>query len=97
MVPILMLPASRGRNLNPTKMNWTCLVYGAPMTGVIIWWFVDAHKWFKGPKVNIEHQMIGREEAIIEGNIIGEGDRESSSGSSPVNVANKKLSAEDFA
>lgn len=41
--------------------------------------------------------MIGREEAIIEGNIIGEGDRESSSGSSPVIVANKKLSAEDFA
>lgn len=99
MVPILMLPASRGRNLNPTTMNWTCLVYGAPMTGVIIWWAVDAHKWFKGPKVNIEHQMMGRDEAGIQGNSILDGDDESSSraGSLPIPVANKKLSAEDFA
>ena len=21
------------------------------MTMIIIWWFVSAHKWFKGPKV----------------------------------------------
>lgn len=32
-------------------MNWTCLVYGALMLGVTIWWIVDARKWFKGPKV----------------------------------------------
>ena len=32
-------------------MNWTCLVYGGPMLFAIIWWVVDAHKWFKGPKV----------------------------------------------
>lgn len=36
---------------------------------VTIWWFVSAHKWFKGPKVNIEHMMLGREEAVL----IGEG------------------------
>jgi hypothetical protein len=28
----------------------------------MIWWFVDAHKWFKGPKVNLEHLMHGRDE-----------------------------------
>ena len=33
------------------SMNWTCLVYGGPMLIVVIYWFVDAHKWFKGPKV----------------------------------------------
>jgi hypothetical protein len=33
---------------------------------VTIWWFVSAHKWFKGPKVNIEHMMLGRGE-IVEG------------------------------
>ena len=32
-------------------MNWTCLVYGGPMLIVVIYWFADAHKWFKGPKV----------------------------------------------
>lgn len=79
MVPILMLPSSRGSDLDATTMNWTCLVYGGPMLGIIIWWIVDAHKWFKGPKVNIEHQMLGRDDGVIEGT--GEG-KERSQGSS---------------
>jgi hypothetical protein len=37
------------------------------MLGAITWWIVDAHKWFKGPRVNIEHRMLGREENVIEG------------------------------
>lgn len=48
-------------------MNWTCLVYGAPMLFVLIWWAVSARKWFKGPKVNIEHMMLGREADVLEG------------------------------
>ena len=35
-------------------MNWTILVYGGPMTMIIIWWIVSARKWFKGPKVLID-------------------------------------------
>lgn len=42
-------------------MNWTAVVYGGPMVLVTIWWFVSAHKWFRGPKVNIEHMMLERE------------------------------------
>ncbi|KAL8771101.1 MAG: hypothetical protein Q9209_003272 [Squamulea sp. 1 TL-2023] len=67
MVPILMLPSVTGSDLDAAGMNWTCLVYGGPMTFILIWWVVSARKWFKGPKVNIEHQMIGRPEAAIEG------------------------------
>ena len=52
---------------SPTTMNWTALVYGAPMLGSLIWWVVSARKWFKGPKVNIEHAMLGREGNVIEG------------------------------
>ena len=52
---------------SPSGMNWTPLVYGAPMLCILIWWVVDARKWFKGPKVNIEHRMLGREENVIEG------------------------------
>jgi hypothetical protein len=48
-------------------MNWTCVVYGGPMSFVTIWWFISAHKWFKGPKVSIEHMMLGREEAVVVG------------------------------
>lgn len=32
----------------------------------LIWWVVDARKWFKGPKVNIEHMMVG-DTRVIEG------------------------------
>lgn len=31
MVPILCLPSVTGSDLDPTTMNWTCLVYGGPM------------------------------------------------------------------
>ncbi|KAK4691731.1 choline transport protein, partial [Lecanoromycetidae sp. Uapishka_2] len=79
MVPILCLPSLTGSDLTAAGMNWTCLVYGGPMTMVIIWWFVDAHKWFKGPKVNIEHQMLGREGNVVEGK--GDDSEGSSAGS----------------
>lgn len=28
---------------------------------VIAWWHISAHKWFKGPTVNVEHSMLGRD------------------------------------
>lgn len=64
MIPILCLPTSTGSDLTPSTMNWTVLVWGGPMLFALIWWFVDAHKWFKGPKVNIEHMMGSN---VIEG------------------------------
>ena len=36
------------------------------MTGATIWWIVSARKWFKGPKVNNEHYMIGRGPNVLE-------------------------------
>ena len=47
---------------------------------VTIWWFVSAHKWFKGPKVNIEHMMLGRGE-VVEGE--DKRDNDASSGEAP--------------
>ncbi|KAI0018844.1 amino acid transporter [Xylariomycetidae sp. FL0641] len=67
MLPILCFPSTRGNNLTPSGMNWTCLVYGAPMLFVIIWFFVDAHKWFKGPKINIAHHMLHQGIPRVEG------------------------------
>jgi hypothetical protein len=61
-------------------MNWTCLVYGGPMLGAMIWWVVSARKWFKGPKVNIEHHMLDRAENVINGK--GELEGEASGGDS---------------
>ncbi|KKY26468.1 putative amino acid permease [Phaeomoniella chlamydospora] len=69
MIPIFCFPSGTGSDLNASYMNWTCLVWGGPMLGVLIWWVVDARKWFKGPKVNIQHQMLGRPGNVIEGKI----------------------------
>ncbi|CAI6099488.1 unnamed protein product [Clonostachys chloroleuca] len=65
MIPILCFPVVKGDNLTPDMMNWTSLVYGVPMLFLILWFFIDAHKWFKGPVVNIEHHMINQESAIL--------------------------------
>ncbi|KAI0587137.1 Amino acid permease [Pyrenophora tritici-repentis] len=64
MIPILCFPSTTGAELTAKGMNWTCVVYGGPMLFVTIWWFVSAHKWFKGPKVNIEHMMLGQHVVI---------------------------------
>ncbi|KAK6331966.1 hypothetical protein TWF718_002503 [Orbilia javanica] len=71
MVPILCLPQYTGSNLNAEDMNWTCLVYGGPMLAVTIWWFVDAKNWFNGPKINIEHKMLGSKGNVVEGVNVG--------------------------
>lgn len=60
MVPILCLPNMIGSNLNSSNMNWTCLVYGAPMLFALFWFAIDARKWFKGPRVNAKHAMAGQ-------------------------------------
>jgi len=77
MLPILCLPSSTGSDLTAQLMNWTCLVYGGPMFAITVWWVVDARKWFKGPKVNVEHSMHHREAEIVVydqvGNTISDG------------------------
>jgi amino acid transporter len=69
MVPILCLPSVTGSDLTPDLMNWTCLVWGAPMLAVIIWWVVDARRWFTGPVVNVEHAIhaVEQEPVVSEG------------------------------
>lgn len=67
MIPVLCLPPTVGENLDPSVMNWTCLVWGTPMLGAMVWWVLSANKWFKGPKVNIKHAMLGREGNVVFG------------------------------
>jgi hypothetical protein len=55
---------------------------------VLVWWFVSAHKWFKGPTINVEHHMLGRHP--IEG---VEGGENSGSGSDVGTGASKKMEA----
>jgi len=55
IIPILCFPAVRGADLTDQTMNYTCLIYGGTMSLALIWYAVDARKWFKGPKINVEH------------------------------------------
>ncbi|KAF2277490.1 uncharacterized protein EI97DRAFT_432359 [Westerdykella ornata] len=92
MVPILCLPSVVGADLTPADMNWTCLVYGGPMLAAMVWWFVSARKWFHGPKVNVEHMMLGREGNVI----VGEGE-EKETGSDVVVEPNRGVTKEEVA
>lgn len=67
-------------------MNWTSVCYGSPMFIIICWWFISAHKWFTGPKVNVEHMMIGRDVIMVDGQEVA-----SDSGSDGANVSSDKV------
>ena len=58
MIPILCFPTVRGKDLTLDEMNWTALVFFGPMLLSLIWFLVDAHKWYKGPKSNLEPETI---------------------------------------
>lgn len=55
ITPALCFPAYKGKDLNALNMNWTCLIYGGSMFLALVWYAVSARKWFKGPRINIEH------------------------------------------
>lgn len=57
MVPFLCFPTVKGSDLTPDAMNWTVVVYFGPMLLFIIWWVVDAHKWYVGPRPNIDEYI----------------------------------------
>ncbi|KAF2753223.1 amino acid transporter [Pseudovirgaria hyperparasitica] len=67
MVPVLCFPALTGSRLTLDEMNWTVLCYGAPMLFVMMWWYWSARHWFTGPKINVEHLMLGRGGNVVEG------------------------------
>ena len=60
MVPVLCFPATKGSDLNMLNMNYSCLIYGGTMSLALLWYGVDARKWFKGPNINVEHLIHTR-------------------------------------
>ncbi|KAF7916404.1 uncharacterized protein EAE98_010704 [Botrytis deweyae] len=57
IIPILCFPSVTGADLNDLNMNYTCLIYGGTMTLAMCWYAISARKWFKGPKINVEHML----------------------------------------
>lgn len=52
-------------------MNYTCLIYGGVMSLAMVWYTVSARKWFKGPRINVEHLIHGDGVEAAEGVIVG--------------------------
>lgn len=63
MVPILCFPNVRGENLTLDDMNWTCVVYFGSLFLSLIYYFVAARKWYKGPKSNLDESFFTYEDS----------------------------------
>lgn len=62
------------------------------MLGAILWWIISARHWFTGPKVNIEHQMLGRESNVIDAKEAeGEGDGDSGDSANSLRTESRAL------
>jgi hypothetical protein len=59
ILPAACFPAVGLPDLTLKTMNWTCLIYGGPMTLAMGWYAVSARKWFVGPKMNLEGEVDG--------------------------------------
>ncbi|KAK4556951.1 hypothetical protein LTR86_005932 [Recurvomyces mirabilis] len=61
IIPVLCFPSVKGGDLNDLNMNYTCLIYGGVMLFALLWYAIDARKWFKGPRINVEHVIHGKD------------------------------------
>jgi hypothetical protein len=52
-------------NPAPVDMNWTCVVYGGPMFLATLWFVVDAHKWFTGPRVTLYLTFLANNRSML--------------------------------
>lgn len=51
---VLTMMPSEGPNPTKDNMNYTCVINGFVWIGCLVYYYVDARKWFIGPKQNIE-------------------------------------------
>ncbi|KAB8290052.1 hypothetical protein EYC80_010378 [Monilinia laxa] len=79
IIPILCFPSVTGADLNDLNMNYTCLIYGGVMSLAMVWYAVSARKWFKGPRINVEHLIHGDGTEAVEVVIVGGDEREGES------------------
>ena len=59
---------SGGPNPTPASMNYTIVINGAVWLGALAYYFIDARKWFTGPKItlNLDDLSESQERAIEE-------------------------------
>ncbi|KAF2642155.1 gaba permease [Massarina eburnea CBS 473.64] len=73
-IMLAMFPSS-GPNPTPENMNYTVVVNCAVWGGSLLYYFIDARKWFTGPKITLSDDALTEEqqEAIREEGLYIEG------------------------
>jgi amino acid transporter len=69
MIPILCFPYVNGSNLTLDEMNWTVVVYFGPMLFSVVYYYALAHRWYKGPKSNIDEADLIYPEDVQDGDV----------------------------
>lgn len=64
-IPFLCFPTVSGADLTPDTMNWTVVVFFGPMLLFIIWYAVDAHRWYVGPRPNIDEYIVHHDPGVV--------------------------------
>lgn len=55
-----------GPNPVADTMNYTCVINSAVWGGSLLYYFLDAHKWFRGPQITIDlSQLTEEQEAAL--------------------------------
>ncbi|KAI9739247.1 MAG: GABA-specific high-affinity permease [Cirrosporium novae-zelandiae] len=60
-IALSMFPTT-GPNPTPSDMNYTVVINCAVWIGSLTYYFVDARKWFTGPKITIEEGTLSEEQ-----------------------------------
>lgn len=92
---LAMFPAG-GPDPTPADMNYTVVINGAVWLGALAYYFIDARKWFTGPKItlNLDDLSESQERAIVEEGIDVKHDHAAASGTQNVPLA-KEVAAEN--
>ena len=56
---------SGGPNPTAESMNYTVVINSAVWGGALLYYFVDARKWFTGPKTTVESQVLTLEQQAV--------------------------------
>lgn len=65
-ITLCMFPPG-GPDPNPQSMNYTIVINAAVWGGASLYYFIDAYKWFEGPKITLDSDA-----QVVEGGQAGE-------------------------
>ncbi|KAI9838121.1 MAG: hypothetical protein M1819_006277 [Sarea resinae] len=62
---LLSMFPTLGPNPTPSEMNYSCVINGAVWGGSLAYYYIDARKWFKGPKITISLDDLTEEQERV--------------------------------